>query len=198
MDDTEQRIIEAAIKIFSEKGFTGASTREIAREAGVNEVTLFRKFGSKKNILHQIIHQAIETYVWQVVVEPVAKILEEKQMTVRQKLINLLKDRYKLIMQYFSLLRIIVQESSLNAEIRTLFFEKVILKAVKIAEVFIQDGIRSGYIREDTDPWTFLRSLMGMLLSLVIQQNFFIKLTEKEVDQEIEKIVDIVLCGISK
>lgn len=198
MDDTEQRIIEAAIKVFSEKGFAGASTREIADSAGVNEVTLFRRFGSKKNILHHIIHQAVEIYGYHVVVEPVAKILEERDLTIRQKLLNLLKDRYQLIMKHFPLLKIMLQESSLNTEIRNLFFEKVIMKAIKVAEIFIREGIKSGYIKEDVDSMTALRSLMGMLMFLIIQQNFFVKFTEQEVEQEIEKIVDIFLYGILK
>jgi hypothetical protein len=101
-------------------------------------------------------------------------------------------------MKHFPLLKIMLQESSLNTEIRNLFFEKVIMKAIKVAEVFMAEGIQSGYIREDIDPMTALRSLMGMLMFLIIQQNFFIKLTEKEVEQEIEKIVDIFLYGISK
>lgn len=198
MDETEQRIIEAAIKVFSEKGFAGASTREIADSAGVNEVTLFRRFGSKKNILHHIIHQAVEIYGYHVVVEPVAKILEERDLTIRQKLLNLLKDRYQLIMKHFPLLKIMLQESSLNTEIRNLFFEKVIMKAIKVAEIFIREGIKSGYIKEDVDSMTALRSLMGMLMFLIIQQNFFVKFTEQEVEQEIEKIVDIFLYGILK
>lgn len=198
MDDTEQRIIEAAIKVFSEKGFAGASTREIADSAGVNEVTLFRRFGSKKNILHHIIHQAVKIYGYHVVVEPVTKILEERDLTIRQKLLNLLKDRYQLIMKHFPLLKIMLQESSLNTEIRNLFFEKVIMKAIKVAEIFIREGIKSGYIKEDVDSMTALRSLMGMLMFLIIQQNFFVKFTEQEVEQEIEKIVDIFLYGILK
>jgi AcrR family transcriptional regulator len=50
-DDTSQRIIRAAIAIISRVGYTKATTREIAEAAGVNEVTLFRHFGSKKNLL---------------------------------------------------------------------------------------------------------------------------------------------------
>ncbi|MCJ7623492.1 MAG: TetR/AcrR family transcriptional regulator, partial [Anaerolineaceae bacterium] len=42
---------------FVEKGFAGATTRAIAREAGVNEVTLFRHFGSKENLAKVIMDQ---------------------------------------------------------------------------------------------------------------------------------------------
>jgi AcrR family transcriptional regulator len=50
-EDTSQRIIAAAMQLFGQVGYTRASTRLIAEAAGVNEVTLFRHFGSKKNLL---------------------------------------------------------------------------------------------------------------------------------------------------
>src|SRR5207248_3505729 len=45
--DTRERILQAAGRVYAQYGFRGATTRLIAIEAGVNEVTLFRTFGSK-------------------------------------------------------------------------------------------------------------------------------------------------------
>ncbi|MEH2432700.1 MAG: helix-turn-helix domain-containing protein, partial [Nostoc sp.] len=47
---TRTRLIEAASQIFASLGVQGATTREIARVAGVNEVTLFRHFASKEQL----------------------------------------------------------------------------------------------------------------------------------------------------
>jgi len=49
-----ERIIEAATLVYSLHGFRGATTRLIAKEAGVNEVTLFRIFGSKAALLDEV------------------------------------------------------------------------------------------------------------------------------------------------
>lgn len=46
-----QRIIEAAARIYASSGFRGTTTRRIAAAAGVNEVTLFRLFGSKAALM---------------------------------------------------------------------------------------------------------------------------------------------------
>jgi AcrR family transcriptional regulator len=46
-------ILEATVKVFAEAGTRGATTRRIAQEAGVNEVTLFRHFGSKEALLRE-------------------------------------------------------------------------------------------------------------------------------------------------
>jgi AcrR family transcriptional regulator len=54
-DFSRQRILEAAERVFARDGFQGATTREIAREAGVNEVTLFRHFRTRDDLLRETI-----------------------------------------------------------------------------------------------------------------------------------------------
>jgi AcrR family transcriptional regulator len=54
--DSRSRILSAAVEVFSQHGFRGATTRLIARRAGVNEVTIFRAFGSKERLIAQAIH----------------------------------------------------------------------------------------------------------------------------------------------
>jgi AcrR family transcriptional regulator len=48
---SRQKLLEAASRVYAEHGFRGATTRRIADEAGVNEVTIFRLFGSKAQLL---------------------------------------------------------------------------------------------------------------------------------------------------
>lgn len=52
-----ERLIDAASRVFARDGLTGATTRAIAREAGVNEVTLFRHFRSKERLLAAVVQQ---------------------------------------------------------------------------------------------------------------------------------------------
>jgi len=54
---TAERIVEAALHLISEKGYTAATTKTIAELAGVNEVTLFRHFGNKRGLLKAIVEQ---------------------------------------------------------------------------------------------------------------------------------------------
>ncbi|MFQ5420540.1 MAG: TetR/AcrR family transcriptional regulator, partial [Anaerolineae bacterium] len=55
--DTEKRIIDAAAQVFAEFGYARATTRKIAAEADVNEVTLFRYFGNKQNLFTAVLNQ---------------------------------------------------------------------------------------------------------------------------------------------
>ena len=49
--DVRASLLQAAVTVFAETGSRGATTRRIARQAGVNEVTLFRHFASKDELL---------------------------------------------------------------------------------------------------------------------------------------------------
>lgn len=53
MDDTSQKIIDATMSLVRDKGYVVTTTKDIARLAGVNECTLFRKFENKKDIVLQ-------------------------------------------------------------------------------------------------------------------------------------------------
>jgi len=56
-DPTHLRILDAAAQVFTTQGYARATTRAIAAAAGVNEVTLFRHFGSKRNLALAAIDQ---------------------------------------------------------------------------------------------------------------------------------------------
>jgi len=56
--DSRTRLLEVAARIYADVGYLGTTTRRIAEEAGLNEVTLFRQFGSKDALLREAIEQA--------------------------------------------------------------------------------------------------------------------------------------------
>lgn len=55
--DIRERILLAAARVYAQHGFRGATTRLIAIEAGVNEVSLFRTFGSKAALFEAMMQQ---------------------------------------------------------------------------------------------------------------------------------------------
>jgi AcrR family transcriptional regulator len=76
--DVKHRLLEAAARLYAEAGYRGATTRRIAMEAGVNELTLFRHFGSKAELLHTAIGscqaQAADLGLPEVPADPVAEV----------------------------------------------------------------------------------------------------------------------------
>jgi AcrR family transcriptional regulator len=53
-----QLLISAAARVFARDGLEGATTRAISREAGLNEVTLFRNFGTKEHLIEAVVGSA--------------------------------------------------------------------------------------------------------------------------------------------
>ena len=58
--NTRQRLLDAAARVFARSGLEGATTREIAHEAKVNEVTLFRHFKTKDNLLSEVVRRTFD------------------------------------------------------------------------------------------------------------------------------------------
>lgn len=57
--EIRDRILEAAKRVYAQHGFRGATTRLIAIEAEVNEVTIFRTFGSKAALFDSLMHSHV-------------------------------------------------------------------------------------------------------------------------------------------
>jgi len=59
MNASKKKILEAAAELFSQKGFAAVTTKELAAEAHISEVTLFRHFSSKRDIFSSIMELMI-------------------------------------------------------------------------------------------------------------------------------------------
>lgn len=61
-DDTQDAILEGAFRAMVDFGYDKATTKRIAEYAGVNEVTIFRKFGNKAALMQEVIRREAETF----------------------------------------------------------------------------------------------------------------------------------------
>jgi AcrR family transcriptional regulator len=57
---TQDMILKASVKVFSQKGYTEATTKEIAMASGLSEMTLFRRFESKHELFIQSLRYALD------------------------------------------------------------------------------------------------------------------------------------------
>ena len=111
MKEKEEAILRAALKIFSEKGYSAATTSEIAKEAKVAEGTIFRYFKTKKQILIGIMTKFSDFWAQELLIERVGKILEEsKNKSDKEILKDILKDRLLLIEEKKEIMMVIFTE----------------------------------------------------------------------------------------
>ena len=64
-EDRKQQIVDVATELFSQKGFRGTTTKEIADQAGVSEAIIFRHFPTKKELYSAILnYKLLQTAEW--------------------------------------------------------------------------------------------------------------------------------------
>src|SRR4051812_38286729 len=56
MAATDETVFDATLAVLAERGYAGATPRGIAKAAGINEVTLFRRYGDKRGLILAAIH----------------------------------------------------------------------------------------------------------------------------------------------
>ena len=111
-DNTAQKIIDAALKVFGEKGYKGATTRVIAEKAGFSELTLFRKFKTKENLFDMALIQNIIEFKK----EFHSILLENRSEDPEEFLKKLIKDIAKIVDDNFEFIHIINNEKSEASE----------------------------------------------------------------------------------
>jgi AcrR family transcriptional regulator len=79
MIENRARILDAAARVYAEFGYRGATTRRIAVAAGVNEVTLFRTFGSKAALIDEAVRSRAASAIHGVL--PAEPVNPERELT---------------------------------------------------------------------------------------------------------------------
>jgi AcrR family transcriptional regulator len=100
--DVRTSLLEATITVFAEAGNRGATTRRIAQEAGVNEVTLFRHFKSKDELIHAALAQFVAR------MEP--RSLPEIPVAPRAELLDWCRAHYRELLRHRSFIRKVMSE----------------------------------------------------------------------------------------
>jgi AcrR family transcriptional regulator len=103
--ETHHVILAAAKKLFITNGYKGTTTIQIAREAGISEMTLFRHFPSKEDVFLAVIHPLISFM-------DALDIHEQSDM--RKTVRDLLENRLRFLLEERDLVRLVVMESFLT------------------------------------------------------------------------------------
>ena len=198
LPDKEEKILQSAIQIFSEKGFSAATTSEIAKNAGIAEGTIFRYFKTKKDILRGILIQTIKLFSGKIVMDGVEKIFSASEGKDLHAIIKeLIYDRMKLADSFFPMARIIVTEAIYHEDVREAIYQNVVLKVLDIFKEFHAKMVEKGLMRSDIEPMVILRSALGNIAMLIAQKKVFgEKIKFDDFEAEIDKMIDVLLFGI--
>ncbi len=194
---TKEKIMKAAIYLFSKKGYAATTTREISKEANVANGTLFKYFHSKDELLKTIFLKGTEQFLDSMLFESIRDLLVQyKDRPVEDLLKALIKDRIMLVEKNRCLMRVVFREIQLHEEIRKIFVDKVADRMLGIVKQMILQRNELGEVR-DTDAFLIVRSVVGMIGAMFVQKMLFAEeFKDMDLDYEVDKMVDLILYGI--
>jgi AcrR family transcriptional regulator len=152
-------ILAAAAHVFGEKGFSNATTRDIANQADMGESTLYNYFSSKSEILLAILEEAQGLFE--------ANIQAARTTATRQALVEMVERGIADLTTHLIFLRTVLVEAKMDDPHLHESVKNVRLKIVLSLRDYFASQIEAGWIRS-IDPLLGARFTMGLFLSIVM------------------------------
>ena len=190
--DRRAAIVDAAIHLFAEKGFRGATTRELASALGVTEPVLYQHFETKDDLYGAIIEAKSQQGQQQ---GAELQSLEEAgdDRAFFSFLGNLLLERYEEDPDFMRLLLFSALE---RHELADLFFERQVQGFFNVVAGYIQRRIGAGAFRP-INPQTAARGFTGMVSYHGLMRLLFGERIDRRVRAEVvDEMVESFLHGI--
>jgi AcrR family transcriptional regulator len=161
---TQDAIAEAAYTLFSLKGVDNTTTREIAEMAGVNELTLFRHFRNKINLLSHVISQYTTLTKLEKAFDEAQNLsFEEGLHTIARLLLKQIEEKYPMI-------RLMIIEATSNPDLKSVVGPIPVKLRQKLVN-HLQRGVEEGFVRKDLDLDLVAQSFLWIFLSYVITRS---------------------------
>lgn len=164
MSSTKEKLLQAALDEFSANGYVAATTRAIADKAGFREVTLFRHFGSKENLLKALLEQK------SVMPSSLQLFDNASELTVEKLLFELGHRFYTQLLDREKLVRLLVLEAHSRPEIRDQLGRVPAIIHDQLSR-YLADMMREGKVRKG-DPKLLALAFLSLFFSLVIGKDF--------------------------
>ena len=183
---SKERLIDTALELFSLKGYTGTTVKDIAKEAGVTDGLIYHYFSSKEELLHAVL-------VKHNFLDDVQHILQfHDELPVDQKLYRLGKRLLELMVNKSSFVILVFGEAQRN-EMMAEKLEKLINEGVIALGGFLEQRARNGEIKH-IEQESLARHFIGSLF--IYFMTYGKSRTDKDHKLYLETIIQALYEGI--
>lgn len=200
MEDTREKLLAAAKKIFAEKGYAGATVKEIADLAGVNISLISYHFNGKEGLLRACVEQFGRE-----------RLKDTQNIFTPPESVEDVKAKLRLWSVLFlrchiedkSVCTILHREKACNENLLWEVFESTFLQAFNGMVKFLEAGKKKGFVKKDVDPLIAASMVYGSLIHVGTSQEIQEKLlgisiaNEKFRNQIIDQFINTLLNGIT-
>ena len=192
--------MEAAEKLFAERGFTGTSVRDIAEAAGVNLAMISYYFGSKEKLMEAMFHHRGQHFRIQL-----QNIVHNSDMTSLQKVEKLIDEYIDRIFQKQCFHKVMLREQMVDSA-GPIAQQIAQLKQTNHAlfKQLIQEGQKKGDFKKGVDISFLMMTLLGTTSQLVTAQHYYREanhlqsLSGEEFEKHIKKKLSVYLKTLFK
>jgi AcrR family transcriptional regulator len=186
-----QLLLNAAARVFARDGLEGATTRAISREAGVNEVTLFRQFGTKEHLIEAVVGSAFGTG------GPAPRRRPRGARSLRADLASFARSYEALLVANLPLIRTMIGEIHRHAVCQQQALKGIFwpMRAALVKRITL--ACKRGEARHGLDPAIAADLFAGTILSSVLRRTTLRRRTEYSAAAYREACVGMFLDGIA-
>jgi AcrR family transcriptional regulator len=182
-------ILEAAGRLFAEKGYHRTTTKDIAEAADVSEGTIYNYFSNKEELLFGIMAYLSESDRF---ARRLSSALQENPQSF---LISILNERQLFLQTNRIMLQAILSEILVNPELRQRYYQDLVLPAVTSIMDHLQERVRMKQIRPLDVPFTS-RILVAITLGSFMLQVLGDKVIQSDLETLSETLTEIIFDGV--
>ncbi len=192
--NTKEQLLKATLKLISEKGYLGATTREIAQEAGVTELTLFRHFGSKERLFEELLN----SYTF---LPKLKELMPELDDLACEDALELIAIRYLIsLKERKSFIKILYSEMTIYPDKIREVYNKFIDEMRSTLSSYLENQQDAGHLRKNVSPETAAKVFLWILFSYFRSEEIMRSggMRKTNMDQQVKDIIEIFLQGTMK
>jgi TetR/AcrR family transcriptional regulator len=171
-EDRREQIIEVAVRLFSQRGFRGTTTKEIAVAAGVNEAIIFRHFSTKSELYAAIIDRKANSAAMKALRSALAEAIG--QSDDRRVFETLAFHMLEFHERDDTAMRLLLYSALEGHELADMITRNHILKTHQQMAEYVKKRMAEGAFRR-MDPMVAVRCFMGMIIGQVMSRKFFLR-----------------------
>jgi len=185
-DQQRQRAIRSAASVFAEKGFYGASTKDIAEHMGIKQGSLYYYFKSKEDALGEVCKFGIEDYVERM------KSIATSDQPFESKLMATITSHLTSYREKNEALKVHNDERLYLPEEKRASLKELGSTYRQLLEGIFEEGVASGALRDSLDCHFAAQAVIGMCNAW---GDIIVRETELDLFDTIQKCTDMVLNG---
>lgn len=182
-------ILDAAAKVFAERGYYGASTQDIADVLGIRQASLYYYFPSKEIALELVCMKGVEGFF-----EAASEVAGSKR-SAAEKVRGLVEAHLAPLLDRADFVKTFLNERQHLPPLSRKKVGKLSRAYEKVIEKVISEGVARGEFRKNADPRLMTLALLGMCKSV---SAWFGKEPGRSIPAVAAEYADILLGGIVK